>query len=124
MRYLDFPFHSNELGRIADADLDDHVRDQIFQVLFTDPGERVNRPQFGCGLRRLVFSPLNDVHLTATEFLAQGALQRALYDLIRVESVRITPEEDGCEVRVSYSLRSDGLSRTESYTATAGGVRP
>jgi uncharacterized protein len=124
MKYLDFPFHTNSLGKIADTDLEDHIRDLIFQVLFTDPGERVNRPDFGCGLRRMVFTPMNDVLLTTTEFMVQGALQRALYDLIRVEMVRVISQEDQCEVQISYSLRSDGIKRTDSYISTTGGVNP
>ncbi|WP_250281626.1 GPW/gp25 family protein, partial [Frankia sp. CiP1_Cm_nod2] len=66
---LDHPFHVDATGRVAGTDSDDHVRDMIFQVLFTNPGERVNRPDFGCGLLGLVFLPNSDALATATEFL-------------------------------------------------------
>jgi phage baseplate assembly protein W len=55
---------------------DDHIRDLIEQVLFTSPGERVNRPDFGSGLMQLVFAPNSDELATATQFMVQGALQQ------------------------------------------------
>ena len=54
---IDFPFHSDSRGRTATTDDDDHIRDMIEQFLFTNPGERVNRPDFGSGLLQLVFAP-------------------------------------------------------------------
>ena len=53
MAFLDFPFQFDGRGRSRAADRDDHVRDLIHQVLFTSPGERVNRPEFGCALRNV-----------------------------------------------------------------------
>ena len=54
---IDFPFHFDGSGRTASTDDDDHIRDMIEQLLFTSPGERVNRPDFGSGLLQLVFAP-------------------------------------------------------------------
>ena len=48
----------------------------IHQALFTNPGERVNRPDFGCWLLQLVFMPNSDAHAIATEFTVESALQR------------------------------------------------
>src|SRR5919112_3150066 len=92
--FLDFPFHIDGSGRAAETAENDHVRDLIFQVLFTDPGERVNRPDFGCGLKQLVFMPNSDVLATATQFLVQGSLQRWLETVIQVERVLVTSEEE------------------------------
>ena len=61
---IDFPFHFDDRGRTATTTLDDHVRDLIEQLLFTSPGERVNRPDFGAGLLQLVFAP-NSAELAA-----------------------------------------------------------
>jgi len=69
---IDYPYHFDSRGRTATADYADHVRDLIEQVLFTSPGERVNRPNFGCGLRQLIFAPASDELATATQFLVQG----------------------------------------------------
>ena len=78
MANLDFPFHYDERGRSASTDDADHIRDLIYQVLLTSPGERVMRPSFGSGLLQLVFAP-NSVELAATtQMLAQAALQQWL----------------------------------------------
>ena len=71
----------------ADTDDDDHIYDLIYQVLFTSPGERVNRPEFGCGLKQMVFLPNSDALATATQQLVAGSLQRWLGEVIAVEKV-------------------------------------
>jgi Bacteriophage baseplate protein W len=102
---LDFPYHFDLRGRTGTAGRDDHIRDLIEQVLFTTPGERANRPTFGCGLLQLVFAP-NSVELAATtQFLVQGALQQWLGDLIQVERVEVESEDSTLRVRVSYLVR-------------------
>jgi phage baseplate assembly protein W len=84
---IDFPFHFDNLGRTAPTSDDDHIRDMIEQLLFTNPGERVNRPDFGSGLLQLVFAP-NSPELAATlQFTVQAALQRWLGDLIEVQAL-------------------------------------
>ena len=98
--YLDHPLRLDSRGRVATTEADDHVRDMIYQVLFTNPGERVNRPDFGCGLLQLVFEPNSEVLATATQFLVQGALQRWLADVVQVEQVAITSEEERLTVDV------------------------
>ena len=66
-----FPYRYDGRGRTAEVDDDRHVRDLIKQLLFTAPGERVNRPTFGCGLAHLVLEPLSDELATATQSLGQ-----------------------------------------------------
>ena len=87
MSQLDYPFHFDTRGRTAETGDDAHIRDLIEQVLFTAPGERVNRPTFGSGLMQLVFAPNSDTLAATTQFLVQGALQQWLGDLIIVEAV-------------------------------------
>jgi phage baseplate assembly protein W len=102
---IDFPFHIDERGRTGAAAYADHVRDMIEAVLFTAPGERVNRPSFGCGLLQLVFAP-NSPELAATaQYVAQGALQQWLGEVIQVSSVAVDSEDSTLRVRVEYSLR-------------------
>ncbi|MDD1751165.1 MAG: GPW/gp25 family protein [Methanothrix sp.] len=84
------------------TDEDNHIKDMIHQTLFTSPGERVNRPDFGCGLMQLVFAPNSDELAAATQFLVQGALQKWLGDLIRVESVAVTSEEATLNISIQY----------------------
>ena len=120
-QYLDYPFRIDGRGRSATTDGDDHIRDMIRQVLFTGPGERVNRPDFGCGLLQMVFEPNGEALAAATQFMVQGALQRWLGDLIRVDEVEITAEEEKLMVQVVYTRREDGRQVQERFTAPGAG---
>lgn len=119
---LDFPFRLDVRGRVAKTGDDDHIRDLIHQVLFTNPGERVNRPDFGCGLRELVFTPNSDALASATQFLVQGALQRWLADVIAVEQVRVTSEGERLAVEVVYVRRDTNERRRGLFPAPGVGL--
>ena len=99
---VDFPYHVDGRGRTAQTGADDHLRDLIEQVLFTAPGERVMRPEFGSGLLALVFEPGGPELVAATQHLVQGALQQELGHLIAVESVEVSQEEGALTVAVDY----------------------
>ena len=114
--FLDFPFHIDGRGRSAETAEDDHIRDMIFQVLFANPGERVNRPDFGCGIKQLVFMPNSDALAAATQFLVQGSLQRWLDSVIQVESVEVEAVDSELRVLVVYSKRSGGGLRQDVFT--------
>jgi phage baseplate assembly protein W len=101
----DYPYHFDSRGRTATTDQDDHIRDLIEQVLFTVPGERVNRPTFGTGLLQLVFAPNSDELATATQFLVQSALQQWLGDLIQVEAVAVENVDSTLRLTVQYTVR-------------------
>lgn len=116
-RYLDYPFSLDGRGRVETTHEDDHIRDMIHQVLFTNPGERVNRPDFGSGLVQLVFMPNSDALAAATQFTVQGALQRWLNDLIQVEQVQVKSEEERLEVTVVYVRRDTGERRQERFVS-------
>jgi len=105
MMPLDYPFHVDSRGRTAQTTVDEHIRDLIEQVLFTGPGERVNRPAFGSGLLQLVFMPTSDELATATQFLIQGALQQWLGDIILVEAVAVERDDSTIRVNVQYVVR-------------------
>jgi phage baseplate assembly protein W len=102
---LRYPFSFDARGRTSEASADAHIRDLIEQVLFTSPGERVNRPTFGSGLQQLVFAGNSPVLATATQFSAQGALQQWLGDLIEVQAVEVTNEDSTLRVIVRYTVR-------------------
>jgi hypothetical protein len=112
---LDFPFQFDSRGRTASATDDEHVRDLIEQVLFTTPGERVNRPTFGSGLMQLTFSPASDELTTATEFLVQSALQQWLAGLVAVERVDVTTNDGTLEVVVEYRIRREEQRRSARF---------
>src|SRR5215213_6935890 len=99
---IDFPFHFDARGRTAATTDDGHIRDLIEQLLFTSPGERVNRPDFGSGLLQLVFAPTSDELATALQFTIQAALQRWLGDLIELQSVEVTSDDAVVRIVVRY----------------------
>ncbi len=103
-------------GRTAQTDYDRHIRDLIEQVLFTAPGERVNRPDFGSGLLRLVFEPNSSELATTTQYLVQGALTQWLSDLIEVIEVRVVSEDSKLEITVVYIVLRSGQRQTAQFT--------
>jgi Bacteriophage baseplate protein W len=122
--FLDFPLAIGNRGRTAVTADDDHIRDLIQQVLFTAPGERVNRPDFGCGIRQLVFMPNSDVLATATQFLVQSSLQRWLDTLIDVQDVAVLTVDEQLTVTVKYTKRATGEGRVDIFAAGTVGPVP
>ena len=106
-----FPYDIDGRARTAESDEDLHVRELIAQVLFTSPGERVNRPDFGCGLLRLVFEPNSDALAATLQFTVQGALQQWLGDRIEIETVQVEHLDSTLRTTVAYRIRRTG-SRT------------
>src|SRR5688572_1647870 len=127
--YLAFPLRIDANGP-ATARREAHVRDQIEQTLFTSPGERVFRHEFGAGVRRLVFEPYN----SALAELTRKRLAAALTDVLRGEvdpktlTIDVTSGDgthvaDGrLEVTVSYRLAT--INREETHTLGIGGNAP
>ena len=104
-RFLDFPFRIGGEGGAALTDPDDHVRDMIEQVLFTNPGERVNLPEFGCGLRNLVFAGNNEILRATVQFIISQNLNRWLSEVLSVEQVSVQNEEETLSIEIVYSLK-------------------
>jgi uncharacterized protein len=115
---VDYPFHFDARGRTAATDDDDHIRDMIEQLLFTNPGERVNRPDFGSGLLDLVFAPNSPELAAALEFSMQAAIQQWLGDLIQVDSLEVLSEDATLRIELQYVVRRTGEVRT---TVVGGG---
>jgi Bacteriophage baseplate protein W len=118
---LDYPYHFSDLGRTATTDRDDHIRDLIEQVLFTAPGERVMRPDFGAGLLALVFEPNSATLAAATQMLVQSSLQQNLSHLIAVKSVDVSNDDATLRVDVSYNVLLDRTTHSASFAAPRGG---
>jgi phage baseplate assembly protein W len=112
---VDFPYRIDGRGRTAATTYEDHVRDLVEAVLFTSPGERVNRPSFGSGLLQMVFAPNSDELAATTQYIVQGALQQWLGDLIQVNEVIVTAEDAILQVTVRYTLRSTQQSQTAQF---------
>lgn len=114
--HIAYPLQIGSNGRTAEATSGKYIRQLIEQVLFTMPGERVNHPDFGSGLKQLVFTPSDDELFTTTQFLVQGALQQWLGDLIRVEAVNVESEEATLKVSVVYVISSSQERRVEQFS--------
>lgn len=113
--HIDYPFHFDSRGRSASTSDDEHIRDMIEQVLFTNPGERVNRPDFGCGLLQLVFAP-NSPELAATlRFTTQASLQRWLGDVIEVQALDVDADDARLQVSLQYVMKRSGEQRVQSF---------
>ena len=115
---VDFPFAFDGRGRTATTGIEDHARDLIEQVLFTLPGERVNRPDFGSGLMQMVFAPNSPEVAAALQFAMQAALQRYLGDLIALQTVDASAEGATLRVTVQYVVRRTGEARAATFPRT------
>lgn len=119
--FVDFPYHFDGLGLTAAAPLGDHVRDLIEQVLFTSPGERVMRPDFGSGILELVFEPNSTALAGTTQMMVQGALQQYLSHLIAVQDVDVENIDSALVITVRYVLLADRSAQQASFTVPGVG---
>lgn len=112
---MDSPFTSirypaaidTAFGRLQqEHDYPAHVEQLIKQVLFTSPGERVCRPDFGCGVKRLVFAPNSDVSASLLQVSVFEALKRWLDAVISVSDVKVRSLEETLEIRIAYILKA------------------
>jgi hypothetical protein len=115
---IDYPFHFDGRGRTAATSDDDHIRDMLEQLIFTSPGERVNRPDFGSGIMQLIFAP-NSPELAATlQFTLQAAIQRWLGDVLELRSLEVTSVDSTLTIDVHYVVRRTNQPQSASFTRT------
>ena len=107
-RSLSFPFHADDHRAAATSGHDETVRQQIEQLLLTIPGERVDRPDFGCGIQLLVFEGGSAQVSAATEYVVRAGLRRYLADVVAVEGVRVSVVENELRVEVLYTVLATG----------------
>lgn len=112
---IHFPFILDGRGLLGETDERSHITQMIEQVLFTNPGERVNRPEFGCGLLRAVFDPGSEEDLIAWQFLVQQSLQRWLGDRIEFHSVLLQLEGTKLYVQIEYGELFSQEARTAVF---------
>lgn len=122
MGHLDHPFHFDSSGRSASTDHLGHVRDLIEQVLFTSPGERVMRPDFGAGLLAMVFEPNSLAAAGTAQFLLKAGLQRHLSHLIAVDDVTVENLDAALQVCVRYTVLADGSAQQARFGLPGAGA--
>jgi len=117
---IDHPYGIDGSGRTAAAGFDVHVRDLIEQVLFTAPGERVMRPDFGSGLLELVFEPGGPETAATTQYLVQSALERHLGDVLTLDHVDVQAVDSALVITVSYLVLRTRTPGVATFQAPGG----
>jgi phage baseplate assembly protein W len=115
MTEIAFPYTFDPSGHTAQTDPLSHLNDMIEQLLFTSPGERVNRPTFGTGTAQLVFTPNSDVTAAAQQQAIQASLQQWLSDVIRITSVVVSAQEATLQVTVAYTVIATQQQQTQTF---------
>lgn len=113
---LDFPLHFDGRDRTAVTDEAGHIRDLIEQILFTNPGERVNRPDFGAGILQLIFAPASPEVSATVEFMIRGALQQYLGQRILVEDVSTEAIDASLRITIAYQIVRTRATATADFT--------
>lgn len=115
---MDYPFRFDSRGATSSTSYNDHVRDMIEQLIFTNPGERVNRPDFGSGILQLIFAP-NSPELAATvQFTLQAAVQRWLGEVIELRDLDVQATDSTLSIEMRYLLRRTGEEQTNTFERT------
>ena len=99
-------------GRLAEEEnYAEHIEQMMFQVLFTAPGERINRPDFGCGVKRLVFAPNSEASAALAQVTIYDSLTRWLGSAITVNDVKAVAIDSRLEISIAYTLKARGERR-------------
>jgi uncharacterized protein len=110
-----YPSRPDATGKTAQSEEDEHVEEMILQVLFTQPGERVNRPTFGSGLMQMVFGKNSDEIAAATSFLVQGALQQTLGDRITLDDLQVDSVDSTLSVQIVYTIKATREQKSVTF---------
>ncbi|MCC0029725.1 MAG: GPW/gp25 family protein [Brucellaceae bacterium] len=116
-RYMRFPFAMTRDGAETSARAD-HIREQIMQVIFTSPGERVFRPEFGFGARRHVFEPNALPLWEAVRSRLHGSLTEALAGEVDPKTIRVevgAPKGEPEKLLVTISYVLAAIQKEESH---------
>lgn len=116
MTDIDYPFHFTSQGRTAVCGKEDHIREMIEEFIFSSPGERVNRPDFGSGAIQMVFAPNSPEIAAALKHLIQAGLLQYLGDLIEIQALDVENADTELTIQVKYTIRATGEQCTETYT--------
>ncbi|MCU0506991.1 MAG: GPW/gp25 family protein [Anaerolineae bacterium] len=113
---IDYPWHFDNKGRTATTGDNEHIRDMLEQLIFTSPGERVNRPELGTGVMQRVFAPNSPEIAAALQFTMQAAIQRWLGDLIELQGLMVESREALQLITIQYTVRRTGQDQVATLT--------
>ncbi len=115
-RHLSFPFRIGTDGRISQVGtLENHVRDELMQLLLTNLGERINLPEFGGGIRRLVFENIDEAAGGMTKAMITQAINRWLGHRITLDDLTVSVENETIEVEIKYRITGTEESRVMRF---------
>ena len=118
-RHLAFPFRIGPDGRtVPPADLPSHVRDELLQLVLTNPGERLFLPEFGGGVRKLIFEPVDDVLTGVTKARLTQAINRWLGQRVTLEDVQVDSRDARIDVEIRYHLAGTRDARVLKFQRT------
>lgn len=119
--HLSFPFRIGKDGRSAQVDtLGAHVRDELIQLILTNLGERAFLPDFGGGVRRLVFEGISDTTAGMTKATLTQAISRWLGHRIVLEELLVTAENETIDIEIRYRIQGTEDSRIMKFQRSGG----
>ena len=112
-----FPVAVNLTGGVSTSSYEDNVRESIFVILGTAPGERLNRPKFGCRIHDLMFAPNNHVTAALAEHFCEEALLKfePRVGEVKVEARPSKDEPNRLNIRIIYTVRDSNEKRNLVY---------
>lgn len=115
-KHLSFPFRIAYNGRSAQVpSLEAHVRDELIQLILTNPGERAFLPEFGGGVRRLVFENASETIAGVTKARITQAISRWLGHRVTLEDLQVTIDNSTLEVQIQYRISGTKDSRIMKF---------
>ena len=115
-----FPYRLDDRGRTATVQNDAHIEQMLELLLFTSPGERVNRPDFGCGLLDMVFAPNSPEIAAALNVTITAAIVRWLGDVISLTTLDVTADDSRLTVSIAYIVLATGATSELTLTVPGG----
>lgn len=120
-RHLAFPFRIDTTGRAAQVTtLEEHVRDELMQLILTNPAERLFVPEFGAGVRRLVFENIDETTGSMTKAIITSAISRWIGHRVVLENLTVLIENEKIEVDLKYRIAGTEDTRTLRFQRNGG----
>ena len=120
-RHLVFPFQAGKDGRTAQvSSLEEHVRQELIQLILTNLGERIFLPEFGGGVRRRVFENVDPTTEGMTKAMLTQAISRWLGHRVTLESLNVEIENETIEVKIKYKITGTEDTRVMRFQRSGG----
>jgi phage baseplate assembly protein W len=111
-RHLSYPFRIGPNGRpVQVTSIEEHIRDELEQLLLTSPGERLFLPEFGVGLQKLSFGNLNESNLALAKTVFTEKLAKWLGNRIIPDELELEVVNDKINLKLRYRIRETNDSR-------------